>query len=92
MCTCINFKNVYDTINRDLPYIKLRNLDFHPKRINIVKSLYHDVLFYVKLNHWFSVNTGLQQGCSLSPIVFDLYINDVALILEVVGKGTVNVC
>ena len=45
----------------------------------------------VKLNglttNLFNVNSGLKQGCSLSPILFNLYINDLPLTIDALGQG-----
>ena len=36
---------------------------------------------------WFDIHTGLRQGWSHSPILFNLYINDLALKVKAVGEG-----
>lgn len=90
-CAFIDFKKAFDTIDRKLLYKKLEKLGFHSKLVKAVKSLYINVMCSVKLNafntDWFTVNTGLKQGCSLSPVLFNLYINDLALKLNVLNKG-----
>ena len=39
------------------------------------------------LTDWFDVKSGFKQGCSLSPVLSNLYINDLALKINALGKG-----
>ena len=60
--------------------------------LNALKSLYMSVVSCVKVNDlttdWFNVKNGLGQGCSLSPILFNMFINDFALLsIKALGKG-----
>ena len=60
-------------------------------RVNAVRSLYNDVTSCVRVNEflsdWFNVSTGLRQGCFLSTILFNIYINDLAVSLKSLNKG-----
>ena len=90
-CAFIDFKKAYDTVNREILWVKLEKLGFSGLLLNAIKSLYSNVMSSVKLNgfttDWFSVHCGLKQGCSLSPLLFNVYINDLALKIDALGKG-----
>ena len=62
------------------------------KMLHALKSLYTNVKCNVRINScvtdWFEVQTGLKQGCKLSPILFALYINDLCKALDDVGCGS----
>ena len=54
-------------------------------------ALYDGVLCSVRINgkftEWFNVNYGLKQGCSLSSILFNLYINDLIVKINSLDRG-----
>ncbi len=61
------------------------------KLLGAVKSLYASISSCVRVNglktEWFDVHTGLRQGCSLSPQLFNMFINDLAMNIKALGKG-----
>jgi hypothetical protein len=90
-CAFIDFKKAYDCINRSILWNKLYNLGICGKIMNAVKSLYSDVSACVQINGfktgWFNVNSGLRQGCVLSPLLFNVFINDLANTMKSLNKG-----
>ncbi len=61
------------------------------KMISAIKVLYRDVECCVHINGfkspWFNVNTGLKQGYLLSPVLFNLFINDLVGQIKQSVKG-----
>ncbi len=59
--------------------------------LSILQCIYGHVQCCVRINgvrtDWFNVSSGLKQGCPLSPILFNFYINDLALHLNNAGHG-----
>lgn len=90
-CAFIDFRKAYGYINRSRLWQHLQDIDVSTKMLTAIKSLYIDVSACVKVNNlttdWFDVKSGLRQGCSLSPLLFNLYINDLALNINALGKG-----
>ena len=84
-------KKAYDYVDRDILWRRLESYGIGGKMFNAIKSLYKSVSACVRQNgissNWFDIHTGLRQGCSLSPILFNLYINDLALKVKAVGEG-----
>ena len=56
-----------------------------------LRSLYDGVQSSVLVDEcmteWFAVNTGLRQGCMLSPILFVIVIDELAREVKRTGKG-----
>ena len=61
------------------------------KMLSACWGLYKDVSACERVNgmctDWFNVNTGVRQGCSLSTILFNLFMNDLAIMLKNMHKG-----
>ena len=76
----MDFKKAYNSVWRNGLFYKLINCGFSTKILGILKSLYETILSYVKLSRGFTnsfkSSVGVCQGCNLSPILFNIFIND----------------
>ena len=74
----MDFSKAYDAINRTLLWTKLANIGLNGKVHQSQKALYTNVNCSVRINgyltEWFSVLSGLKQGCLLSPLLFNLFL------------------
>ncbi len=59
---------------------------------HVLKQIHNNVECCVRINaafiNCFLVNSGLKQGCIISPILFNLYINDLAPALKDIELGS----
>ena len=82
----IDFKKAYDTVNRDLLIKKLQTLGINGIFMRNIISIYQKTEYCIKLKNGhtcpISSNLGLKQGCPLSPMLFNLYIDDVKEIFD----------
>ena len=90
-CAFIDFKKAYDTIDRNLLWKRLSDIGVSGKMFSALKSLYVSVRSCVRVNSfntdWFDVHCGLRQGCILSPLLFNLFINDLAIYIKSLDLG-----
>ncbi|MEW8547938.1 MAG: reverse transcriptase family protein, partial [Candidatus Thiodiazotropha sp.] len=87
----IDFSKAYDSINRELLFRKLSDLGLNGRIYKAVTSLYDNVKCCVKINglktDFFEVTCGLKQGCTLSTLLFNLYVNDLVLKISSLDVG-----
>jgi hypothetical protein len=88
----IDFSKAYDKIDRNLLWNCLLNIGLPIKFVKAIQSLYSNVKCSVRVNgiltDWFNVNIGLKQGCTLSPLLFNIYVNS---LIEKVENADIGV-
>ena len=76
----VDFRKAYDTVWRDGLYHKLLNYNVNPAFVRLLRNIYKHSSLAVKTQSGrssiFASNVGLKQGCNLSPLLFNLFIND----------------
>jgi hypothetical protein len=86
--TCfVDFKSAFDTVSRNALLYKLINLNIGGQFLNIIKSMYSEVSYCIKLDNKLTdsipSNIGVKQGCVLSPTLFNLFLSDLPYIFDV---------
>ncbi len=81
-CCFVDFRAAFDSVPRKCLLYKLIKLGVGGNFLNVLKSIYIDVKYRVKIsqdrisNVDISSNVGVKQGCVLSPLLFSLYTSD----------------
>ena len=74
----IDFRKAFDYVDRGLLWKKLEK--HYGNFLSALKALYSKVNCAVDvssvLSDWFEVNSGIKQGCILSPTLFAMSIDD----------------
>lgn len=87
----VDLEKAYDTVNREKLWEKLQNLNFGPSFINCIKTLYKDDCIKTALNGVSTkpvfLSRGVRQGCSLSPLLFALYLSEMGQELSTSTHG-----
>ena len=76
----VDFKEIFDCINREMLFCKLQKYGITGNFYQVIKSMYQNAQFCVKTENGvtksFLSTTGVKQGCNLSPLLSNLYQND----------------
>ena len=76
----VDFKAAFDTVARKSLIYKLNCLGVSSKIVKFIEAVYKESISAVwageELSDFFSTNSGVKQGCILSPLLFALYLND----------------
>ncbi|KAK3092919.1 hypothetical protein FSP39_008861 [Pinctada imbricata] len=89
--TFIDLRKAFDMVDRELMEFCLLKNGIDGQFYNAIKSLYTDTESCVRLGNrltdWFSCRSGVKQGDNLSPTIFSLFINDLAMQIKALNKG-----
>ena len=89
----MDLANAYDSVWRDGLWYRMYEMGIRGKWLRVLQEMYDGVESRVLLNGqlhtpWIGVPLGLRQGCVLSPLLFNLYLNGVLEALDGAGGGT----
>ena len=87
MSTCfVDFQNAYDSVRPDSLKHKLEQLGIKENFLDITASLYRStkasLFFNIYVSNPFSTSIGLKQGDILTKMFFNLFIDDLPMLLE----------
>ena len=88
----IDMKKAFDWVDRDLLFYKImKNFNITGKMYDAIVSLYSDSSACVKFNalrtDWFDISSGVKQGDTLSPTLFNMNLNDLATEIKLLNAG-----
>ena len=77
----IDFQKAFDSVWHKGLFNKLKNLGINGGSLNLIKDLYKKTNCAIKINNritdFFHYSKGVRQGCPLSSVLFNLYVNDI---------------
>ena len=75
----IDYENAFDRVNRETLCTLLRYYGVPVKIVNLIKNSYEGITYRVmhegQVSNYFTIKTGVRQGCLLSPFLFLLAID-----------------
>lgn len=79
----VDMAKTFDRVNREILYIKLANIGLTSGNfIESIKTLYDDCKAAINVNsdytQYIDIKSGVKQGDIISPILFSIFINDLA--------------
>ena len=76
----VDYEKAYDNVNRDKLWKMMEN-KVPNYLLNTIKNIYRNTKVRIKCNEDLSepisINKGVRQGCGLSPVLFNIYINKI---------------
>ena len=82
----IDFKKAYDSIWHEGLFYKLNKIGISGKPLQLIKDIYKKTKCAVKVKDsatdFFNYTKGVRQGCPLSPLLFNIYVNDLFQLMD----------
>ncbi len=90
-CIFIDFSKAFDSVQRNLLYLTLIKNGIGGNVLSVLRSMYSKLKSCVKgtngLTEYFGCTIGVRQGCMVSPLLFNLFLNEYITMLKKNCKG-----
>ena len=77
----VDFQKAFDSVWHEGLFRKLENLGINGNFLNLIRDIYKQTKCAIKINNkttqFFNYNKGVLQGNPLSPILFNIFINEI---------------
>ena len=87
----VDFRKAFDSIPRDRLWQKMARNGINDQMLHCIKALYTNTYSRIKINNELTgplkIDRGVKQGCTLSPTLFNIYINDLIDCLKQESNG-----
>ena len=87
----LDIQKAYDSVWHDGLWYKLWDMGVKGRMWRVIKKMYESsksvVLLEGEKSDTFSIEQGVAQGCSLSPILFSVFVNDLLKEVDQTGFG-----
>ena len=87
----IDVRKAYDRVWRDGLWAALWEKGVRGKMWRVLRQYYQNVQSAVKtdggVTEWFDVDVGVRQGCVISPLLFDVFVDRLAREVKRLGLG-----
>ena len=82
----VDFQKAFDCVSRDKLWRVMKTVVVKGNLFRVVKDIYKCVKACVRVNEeytdYFNCKVGLKQGYLLSPMIFSIFINDLAKLIQ----------
>ena len=87
----IDMEKAYDRVDRKKLFEVLRAYGIHEKMVSLIERVYSGNMVKFELGNvvtkWCKSESGVRQGCPLSPLLFNLYIRELGMRIEECQEG-----
>jgi hypothetical protein len=77
----VDFSKAFDSVNRSALMYKLGQIGIRGPMLELFYDMYNSASYMIKSGGKFSIplstQVGVKQGCNLSPLLFNIFINDI---------------